>query len=119
MTRQSPSWTVRLLFERSGPILAAARTTPCTRRCSRRLAKDAREMALIGEAAIVGDLGQRKRGIEKKLFCAFDTEAPQPAKRRCTGRLPERADETARRQPAGTRDIDDVGLVSKISGQKL
>jgi len=55
--------------------------------------KGSSEVALIGEAALGRDLGQRARRASQKALCAFQPQVHQPLVGRHTCRLAERATE--------------------------
>src|SRR5216683_2406056 len=69
------------------------------------LGEDPSEMALIGKAARLSDLGQRERRIEEQLLCLLDPLLHQPAVRRLACHLSEGAGKMARRELAGARQF--------------
>src|SRR5260370_30592235 len=69
------------------------------------LGEDPSEMALVGKAARLSDLGQRERRIDEQLLCPLDPLLDQPAMRRPACRLSEGAGKMARRELAGARQF--------------
>src|SRR5260370_2457888 len=69
------------------------------------LGEDPSEMALIGKAARLSDLGQRERRIDEQLLCILDSLLHQPAVRRLACRLSEGAGKMARRELAVARQF--------------
>src|SRR5258707_4587696 len=65
------------------------------------LDEDPSEMALVGKAARLSDLGQPKRRVDEQLLCLLDSLLHQPAVRRLACRLSEGPGKMARREPAG------------------
>src|SRR5713226_7232914 len=69
------------------------------------LGEDPSEMALVGEAAILCDLGQRQRRVDEQLLCLLGSLLHQPTVRRLACRLSEGAGKIARRELAGARQF--------------
>src|SRR5713101_6940719 len=70
-----------------------------------KLGEDPGEMALVGKAARLSDLGQRQRRVDEQLLCLLDPLLHQPAVRRLACRLSEGAGKMARRELAGARQF--------------
>src|SRR5260370_42319821 len=69
------------------------------------LGEDPSEMALVGKAARLSDLGQRQSRLDEQLLCLLDPLLDQPAVRRLACRLSEGAGKMAKRELAGPRQF--------------
>ena len=117
-------WTSTKFFEaalegRMGGDSGPPRAAPGAGRGAHGGGEDAREMALIGKAAIIGDLPKRQARIEQQILRPLDAKGAQPSVRRHAGRIAESTDKAAHRKAAGEGDFRHDGLARKIGRERI
>jgi hypothetical protein len=83
------------------------------------LGKNPREVALVDEAAELGDISQLPAGLLQKFLGALDALFGQPSVRRQSGRLLKRTDKVAGRQSALFRNVGDRRIACQIDGDEV